>query len=409
MTGYSLTLKCFKMNNIRIIGLLVTTLMLLSFCSKPGNTPVTPPALPELSILDLSQTRDNKLTTNYRVFINVSASSTKSITVNYSTSEGSALVNKDFIQTQGTLTIPSGTTVGYIDVPVKGDSLRQADQFFYLQLASPVNATITGTGKAAVTIQNKGTYLPTDGTGYTTPTSYAGYTLVWGDEFNGTTLDNTSWNYEIGGSGWGNHELEYYTNSSNNTYLTGGNLVIEARKETIGSNNYTSARLTTYGKKQFTYGRVDIRAKLPVAKGLWPALWMLGANISTVPWPACGETDIMELIGTNPNRITGSVHWAKADGSNGTINNNYFLSAGDFSQQFHVFSMIWKLNIIQFYVDDQLYVTARSTDVTSGNWPFNLPSFFIFNVAVGGDWPGSPDASTVFPQRMFVDYIRVFQ
>ena len=398
------------MNNIHNLILFFVFLVFICSCSKSGNTPSTPPvSLPELSILDVTQVRDNKLTTNYRLFINVSSTVTKPVTVNYTTIAGTALANTDFIPTSGTLTIPINSSVAYIDVPVKGDSLRQADQVFYIQLSSPVNATITGTGKATATIQNTGTYLPIDGSGPTSPLSYPGYTLTWNDEFNGTTLDPTNWNYETGGSGWGNHELEYYTTSTNNAFLSSGCLVIEARKETMGSNNYTSARLNTAGKRQFTYGRVDIRAKLPVSKGMWPALWMLGSNISTVPWPGCGETDIMELIGTYPKQVTGSVHWLKGDGSEGTLNNSYSLSAGDFSQQFHVFSMIWTKASIQFLIDDQVYETAYKTDVTSGTWPFDNPSFFIFNVAVGGDWPGSPDASTIFPQRMFVDYIRVFQ
>jgi len=128
-----------------------------------------------------------------------------------------------------------------------------------------------------------------------------------------------------------------------------------------------------------------------------------------VPWPGCGETDIMELVGSNPNRVTGSLHWQQGDGSEGTFNNNYYLSTGDFSQQFHVFSLLWQHDSVQFYVDDNLYVNGNSSDVTSGNYPFNLPFFFIFNVAVGGDFPGPPDNTTIFPQRMFVDYVRVFQ
>ena len=398
------------MKNFVGFSLLMTYLLLLNSCGK-SDKPSTPTTitLPTLTIIDATQVRDNKLTTNYRFFINVSAASTKSITVNYATIEGTALSNNDFTATSGVLTITAGQSVGYIDVPVRGDSLRQADQFFYLQLSTPVNATISGTGKATGTIQNHGSYLPVDNTGYTTPLSYAGYTLIWNDEFNGSTLDNTAWSYETGGGGWGNQELEYYTTSANNTYLTNGCLVIEARKETIGSNNYTSARLITKGKKEFTYGRIDIRAKLPVAKGMWPALWMLGSNISTVPWPRCGETDIMELIGTNPKQVIGSVHWAQNDGSSGTLNNAYTLSSGDFSEKFHVFTLIWKQNTVQMLVDDQVYMNAKNTDITNGSWPFNSPSFFIFNVAVGGQWPGNPDASTIFPQRMLVDYVRVFQ
>jgi hypothetical protein len=398
------------MKNIARYCLLILSLWFFNSCGKSDkSTPNTNTTLPTLSIIDVTQARDNKLTTNFRFFINVSTASTKSITVNYATVEGSAISNNDYTAQSGTLTITAGQTVGYIDVPVRGDSLRQADQYFYLQISNTVNATISGTGKATGTIQNKGNYLPIDNTGYTTPLSYPGYTLVWNDEFNGSVLDNTVWNYETGGGGWGNQELEYYTNSTNNSYLTNGCLVIEARKETMGSNNYTSARLTTQSKKEFTYGRIDIRAKLPVAKGMWPALWMLGSNIATSPWPKCGETDIMELIGTNPSQVIGSVHWAQTDGSSGTINNGYSLNSGNFSDKFHVFSLIWKQNSIQMLVDDQVYMSAKNTDITNGTWPFNSPSFFIFNVAVGGQWPGNPDSSTIFPQRMLVDYVRVFQ
>ncbi len=142
---------------------------------------------------------------------------------------------------------------------------------------------------------------------------------------------------------------------------------------------------------------------------MWPALWMLGANFGTAGWPGCGETDIMELIGKNPSQVVGSMHWKQGDGTEGTFNNSYNLSSQDFSKQFHVFSLIWAQDTVQFLVDDHLYVNGSSQNVSTGVYPFNSPFFFIFNVAVGGDWPGSPDGTTVFPQRMFVDYVRVFQ
>lgn len=379
-------------------------------CSKGGGSPAPSPVVkPTLTIVDLTQARDNKLTTNFRFFVNLDKSSTSAVTVDYATSSGTAIANNDFTAVSGTLTIPANQTLGYIDVPVRGDSLRQPDQTFYVQLSNPTNAIIGGTGKATGTIQNTGTYFPSDTAGYTSPLTYPGYTLVWNDEFNGSTINTADWNFETGGNGWGNNELEYYTNSANNAYTSNGNLVIEARKETIGSNNYTSARMTTQNKKVFTYGRIDIRAKLPVAAGMWPALWMLGTNISTVNWPTCGETDIMELVGSAPQKVVGSIHWAQANGTSGTINNSYSLTSGDFSQMFHVFSLVWKQNSIQILVDGITYMSSNNTNITSGTWPFNAPSFLIFNVAVGGDWPGAPPASTVFPQRMLVDYVRVFQ
>jgi beta-glucanase (GH16 family) len=136
---------------------------------------------------------------------------------------------------------------------------------------------------------------------------------------------------------------------------------------------------------------------------------MLGSNISSVNWPACGEMDIMELIGTYPSRVSATMHWKNAAGAHASKGTNYTLSSGDFSQQFHVFSMVWSQDLIKCYIDDNLYLTVNSSDVGVANYPFNAGQFFIFNVAVGGDWPGPPDASTLFPQRMFVDYVRVFQ
>ena len=398
------------MNLLRRISLIAMIAIICCSCSK-SKSPVPPviPTLPTLSILDISHVRDNKVATAFRFFISVSSASDKDIKVNYATSDSTAKSGIDYTSVSGTLTIPASQTLGYVDVSVAGDSLRQPDQAFYLTISNPVNATIKGSAKAVGTITTNGTYYPSDSEGYISPSTYSGYTLAWSDEFNDVAINTNNWNYDIGGSGWGNHELEYYTNSTNNSYLSNGKLVIEARQDTIGSNNYTSARMNTSGKQSFKYGRIDIRAKIPVSHGMWPALWMLGSNISTSPWPACGETDIMELIGSSPNRVVGSIHWAQADGSSGTVNNAYFLNSGDFSQQFHVFSLIWRMNYVQIIVDGIPYMTATNSNITSGTWPFNAPFFFILNVAVGGDWPGPPDSTTIFPQRMYVDYVRVFQ
>lgn len=347
-------------------------------------------------------------TTICRFYVNLSTSFDGQATVHYTTVEGTAKPTKDYIAQTGILTFSPGNTELTVDISIPGDSLRQASQVFYLELSDPSNCTIS-VSQATGTINNDGTYLPTDSSGFSTPITYAGYKLVWNDEFNGKKLNESDWNYETGGGGWGNNELENYTSRPQNIFLSSGNLVIEARKEDYSGSQYTSARITTQGKKEFTYGRIDIRAKLPVAKGMWPALWMLGKSISTVGWPQCGETDIMELIGANPSQVVGSLHWKKADGSEATFNNTYNLSSGNFSQKFHVFSLLWSADSLQILIDDIPYVKASKDDLTDGVYPFDDPFFFIFNVAVGGDWPGPPDATTVFPQRMFVDYIRVFQ
>lgn len=391
--------------NIPRLFLLCLSISLIS-CSKNGVSSSTSIS-PTVKISDAKVIRE-KTTATCRFYVDLSSKTDKKVSIQYSTLNGTAISGKDFTAESGVLDFQPGTREMDINVPIKGDSLRQSDQEFYVQLSNPKNCKID-TAKATGTIVNDGTYLPTDTTGYDSPKSYQGYKLVWDDEFNGKKLNSNDWNYETGGGGWGNNELEYYTSRPQNVFLSCGNLIIEARKEDYGNNHYTSARITTQGKKEFTYGRIDIRAKLPVAHGMWPALWMLGSDISNVGWPTCGETDIMELVGSNPKQVVGSLHWKKADGSEATYNNAYTLASEDFSQHFHVFSLIWSKDSLQILVDDKPYVNASRKDLTDGVYPFDNPFFLIFNVAVGGNWPGPPDSSTHFPQRMFVDYVRVFQ
>ncbi|HKI44578.1 MAG TPA: family 16 glycosylhydrolase [Balneolales bacterium] len=384
---------------------LVVAILTIS-CSKNGvNNPKSD--LPQVSISNTTVNRGNAATV-CRFYVDLSTEATDQVSVHYATSDGSAKSGQDYTAQSGVLTFKTGEKELSIDVPVKGDSLRQSVQDFTVQLSNPQNCTID-VNQAVGTIINDGTYLPTDTTGYESPASYSGYHLVWSDEFNEKQLNQNEWNYETGGNGWGNNELEYYTSRPQNVFLSSGNLIIEARKENYSGNYYTSARITTQGKEEFTYGRIDIRAKLPVAAGMWPALWMLGSNISTVGWPECGETDIMELIGKNAKQVIGSLHWKKSDGTEGTFNNSYSLTSEDFSQHFHVFSLLWSKDSLQISVDSVTYVKASRQDISNGIYPFDKPSFFIFNVAVGGNWPGPPDESTQFPQRMFVDYVRVFQ
>ncbi len=254
--------------------------------------------------------------------------------------------------------------------------------------------------------------LPIDSIGgYTTPLSYPGYTLVWNDEFDGTSL-SSDWVHETGDGcpnlcGWGNSEEQYYL--SQNTTVEDGYLTITAKQQNIGSQVYTSSRIKTQGIQSFQYGRVDIRAKLPYGKGMWPALWMLGDNITSNGWPSCGEIDIMELVGGTPyldRTVYGTIHWDQS-GSHASYGNNTSLPTGRFSDEFHVFSIIWDSNSIKWYMDDQLYNTADITPQDLSE--FHQSFFFIFNIAVGGEWPGSPDNSTLFPQTMIVDYVRVFQ
>jgi beta-glucanase (GH16 family) len=400
----------FTCNIMKPISILAIFFFLCSGCNKTevpddDNTPVTS----SLSAEDVTLTRDSRKTTTFRFVIDVNPVNTNEIKVNYTTKNGTAVSGTDYTAVSGTLTIPAKQYTGYIDVVVSADSLRQDDQTFTLEFSSPVNATLSDTN-ATGTIQNTGTYLPVDDSGYTSASAYEGMTLVWSDEFNPKTLNSDNWTYETGGGGWGNNELEYYTSSSKNLFLSGGYLIIEARKETSGSYEYTSARIKTQNKKTFNGGRIDIRAKLPKGQGLWPALWMLGNNISETGygWPACGEIDIMELLGSDVRRVYSTVHWGVYGGSHYYIGGNHTLSTGDFSGSFHVFSLDWNDSRMEFLVDDVLYYTATKAEIGT-DYPFDKPFFFVMNVAVGGYWPGNPDSSTIFPQRMIVDYVRVYQ
>jgi beta-glucanase (GH16 family) len=254
--------------------------------------------------------------------------------------------------------------------------------------------------------------------------SASGAKLIWSDEFNGSASEqspaSSNWRYETGGNGWGNHELETYcaygssqppcdAAQSNSFVGNDGYLHIAARRDSQG--RYTSARLTSQGLKSFQYGRIEARIKIPKGEGYWPAFWMLGDNIDTAQWPASGELDIMENIGKEPGTIHGSVHGTGFTGT--AIGLPYTLPEGkDFGDDFHIFGMIWSPKKIAYYVDDPTNVYASFTPsnlLRGAVWPFDGGKFFfLLNLAIGGDWPGPPDAKSRFPQEMLVDYVRVY-
>jgi hypothetical protein len=233
----------------------------------------------------------------------------------------------------------------------------------------------------------------------------SGWTLVWADEFNGTALDTTKWNIEVNGNGGGNNELQYYTARPENVRVTGGELVIEARREAYMGKQYTSGRITTQNKASWQYGRMEARMKIPTGKGTWPAFWMLGNSISTVGWPASGEIDIMEHVNTEPY-VHGTIHWSNQNNAYA----NYGGPSGslDFSQ-YHVYAVEWDASTIRWYVDGVNFHEVNIAGGINGTSEFHAPYFLLFNLAIGGNWPGSPDASTVFPNRMQVDYVRVYR
>lgn len=394
---------------IDLLLLVIFSLASFSCNKKNENTPA--PVVPAVKIENASVARTTTASTMH-FNVTLDKTTTAAISVDYTLIDGSATAARDYVAASGTINIPANQAMAEIAVQIKGDpsDTRQGNLEFGVQLTNPKGCTIGTSSAKGTIITENGTNFTTTNTGYTTPTIYTGMNLVWQDEFSGTALDGNFWNYENGNNnGWGNNELEYYTNSPKNVFVSNGNLIIEARKESIGGFNYSSARLTTANKKTFTYGRVDIRAKLPKGKGVWPALWMLGSNITSVGWPACGEIDILELLGHEITKSYGTLHYGASTATHGSKGTSYTLSSSNFYDQFHVFSMEWKQDQVKLFVDDNLFLTVNKTDLGSNPYPFNAPFFFIFNVAVGGNWPGSPDATTTFPQRMIVDYIRVFQ
>jgi beta-glucanase (GH16 family) len=242
--------------------------------------------------------------------------------------------------------------------------------------------------------------------------------LVWSDEFNGpngSPVDASKWVSETGGGGWGNDELESYTARLDNAVQENGNLVIKVLQEKYTgkdgvARDYTSARLKTLGRFSQTYGRFEARMKIPRGQGIWPAFWMLGVDIDKPGWPTCGEIDIMENIGKEPALVHGTIHGPGYSGANG-IGSPFALPTDQrFADDFHLFAVEWEPNAIRFYVDDHLYATRTPADLPKGTkWVYDHPFFLLLNVAVGGGWPGNPDATTVFPQTMLVDYVRVYE
>jgi Glycosyl hydrolases family 16/Calx-beta domain len=389
-------------------NLLPLVVMALFCCCTPKQSPTpTPTVTPTISISSIAPF-EGDVNANFSLKVSLSQATDKTVTVDFTTVDGTAGAGADYIAKTGTLTFSPQTTEKTIDITIVGDTLKEPDETFTIELSKPTNATIaTSTGTA--TIRNDDTYIYVPVDGYITPETYTGYEKLFQDEFNGTQIDTTIWGYDIGGKGWGNNELQYYTNRPENAYLDNGKLVIQAKKESYNGSAYTSARLLTQNKRTFTFGRVDIRAKLPVAKGLWPALWGLGSKITQTGWPACGEMDIMELVGTNPNQVHGTFHWGTTPALHASYGTFTRLPTGDFSDKFHVFTMIWEADKAEIFMDDVSFFKFDKTKVGNAPYPFNEPLFLIMNVAVGGDWPGTPPATTTFPQQMLVDYVRVFK
>jgi beta-glucanase (GH16 family) len=244
----------------------------------------------------------------------------------------------------------------------------------------------------------------------------SGWSLVWSDEFDGpagTPIDPDAWEPEIGGHGWGNEELQYYTGGTENASLDGGgNLAIRVRRvdrhlrARYGGCEYTSARVISKDRVAFTYGLVRARIRLPGGRGVWPAFWLLGQNIDQVGWPLCGEIDLMENFGRDPALVHGTVHGPGYSGVAGITASHH--AGASLADDFHVYSVSWEPGRIRWYVDEDLYSTVTPADLQGKPWVFDHDFFLLVNVAVGGTLPGAPDRSVTFPRAMLVDYVRVY-
>ncbi len=380
--------------------------------SEPGmemNEPDPMLVIPTLSILDRSLLeKDDQFDMIFEV--KLSEATTEAITVDYALQGLTAEPGVDFGDQGGSFTIAAGDTKFELAVPILPDDIREVEEEFEVVLSNVKNATVTKDKAIGIILDDDDETANTVEDGYMTSETHYGYSLTWGDEFDGTSLNLEDYNFDLGDGcpnicGWGNNELEVYTDKPENIKVADGKLSITATKS---GTSYESAKIHTKDKQSFVFGRIDIRAKLPEGQGIWPALWMLGQNIDEVGWPACGEIDIMEMVGHTPKVTHGTAHWGAAGGPS-TFKGASFSLDEKFSDKFHVFSLVWEMNELVWYVDETKFFTANLATIGNEQWRFNQQFYLIFNVAVGGNWPGSPDATTVFPQTMDIDYVRVFQ
>ena len=361
--------------------------------------------LPSISIESI-QVEEGNTTNNLEVMLTLTKAVDFDVSLEARTIDGTAIKGEDYTDLHEVIIFTAGQEQLSINIEILGEQVPEDNEIFSVRLEDPFNVKIA-TSTATITLINDDEHFFTiPENGYSTPETYEGMTLVWSDEFDGPNINSNNWTFEIGtgNGGWGNNELQYYQEA--NTSIIDGNLVVEARRETIGSSSYTSSRLITKDKQSFQYGRVDIRAVMPKGQGLWPALWMLGSNFSQVGWPACGEIDIMEMKGgeNSDNLVYGTAHWEQ--GGHVFYGQTITNDSGKLSEDYHVYSLIWDEESISWFFDD---INYNSVDINPDALSaFREEFFIILNIAVGGDFPGSPDNTTIFPQWMIIDYIRVF-
>ncbi len=400
----------------QIIKYLLFSILLTGFLSDCKKNITEEPVVPSVEIIseDIAIPEGNE---QYfiQAGITVEGNRFDTVSMEYITRDVTAMAEEDYVPIWGSLSFPPADTSStqILDIKIYGNKITEEDESFEVYLYNIKNAEIT---EHLINITLLNDDEPHDTfPGYITPLEYEGMTLVWHDEFD---LDfySSNWTHAIGDGcpnlcGWGNNQLQYYR--PENTVVENGLLTITAKEEPYSGKDYTASRILSQDKFEFRYGRVDIRARLPKGKGIWPALWMLGANRNEIGWPECGEIDIMELRGSTPWKICGTLHYQNANGNNANSGAECFILPGGetYDEQFHVFSIAWNEDRIVWYLDDQQFNQEYFTNMTFGPYgnPFHKAFYFLLNVAVGGNYDGDPDASTEFPQKMEVDYIRVFQ
>lgn len=390
----------------RILSFIGAAVLFVACDKEKTNPPIVGA---NISINDATMNEGNGGTSNMEFTVSLSTALSQEASVKITTKDGFAKAAEDYQALNQSVNFAPGETIKKVTVAIIADDLKEGMEEFQVLLSDAVNCNITD-GIGLGVINNDDTKIPVNDIGYTTPDNYPGKTLVWSDEFNAPELNTTNWGFDVGtgcpNCGWGNNELQYYT-AGENLSFSQGKMIIEGRTEQREGKNYTSTRLISMGKREFKFGRVDIRAKLPRGQGIWPAFWMLGANFKSVGWPACGEIDIMEFLGHDEKRVHSTIHF-KA-GNNATNRTSSLLNDTPLPDEYHVYTLDWQQDKIRMLIDDKLINEFNPATLAGAGHPFNEPFFFIINMAIGGNWPGSPNATTYFPQWLYVDYIRVFQ
>ena len=392
----------------KIISFAVVLFLFLGCKKKETNLPAVmeKPRI-EISSINISEGETNETSISVKLTGKLGAPSL----VAYEMVSGTANEGEDYENVTGVLTFSDDETSHNqsILLQILDDEIYEEEEYFEIHFTSDTLVNLSN-DKVIITISDNDIQLTdNDLPGYVTPMEYEGWTFFWGDEFGGDVLNLDNWTQANSGN-WYNNELQYY--KPENSVVENGLLTITAKPESIDNHNYTSSRMWSQHKAFFKYGRIDIRAKLPYSQGLWPALWMMGENKDVVGWPQCGEIDIMELRGNTPYRVTSTIHYKNSSGNHQyPPSYKYDLDSGNFNDEFHVFSMIWDEDKIQFFVDDNLFNTIiySSLSYFNNDNPFFKDFYVLMNVAVGGDFGGDPDATTIWPQQMDVDYVRVFQ